>query len=144
MQTNYTFIGEHAKQYGVSESIVLHTIIYFVLFNKKHKRNEIHGKYWTFNSANKWRYFFPFFSQGQIRRYLKSLVQEGALLEASYNKKGYDKTLWHTLSDSLLEEVSRDKYWQKRVSKMTNTCVKNDKPIPDIYTTDILDGIKPY
>jgi hypothetical protein len=154
MQTNYNFISEHAKQYGISQAVVLHTIIYFVLRNKKYKRNEIAGRYWVFNSSNQWQYFFPFLSKHQIYRCFKDLTKKEAILEDSFNKMGYDRTLWHTLSDALLNDCIRDSYWKNRVTKMQEPVAnvqkshcKSATPIPYIYTTDnidVLDGIEPY
>tara|TARA_X000001388_G_scaffold11020_1_gene6762 strand:+ start:3032 stop:3370 length:339 start_codon:yes stop_codon:yes gene_type:complete len=109
------------------------------------KINKIGDRYWVYNSAKKWTYYFPFFESQQIYRNLKALVKKGVLLESSYNKRGYDKTLWHTLSDDKLSEVLRDPYWRKRSSKMKNTLIKNDEPIPYSYKTDIedvMDGIE--
>jgi hypothetical protein len=75
-------------------------------------------------------------------------------VEDSFNKRGYDKTLWHTLSDSLFKECIKDSYWQNRVANMQKPIAKLQKsrckiakPIPNIYTTDnidILDGIEIY
>jgi len=149
MQQNYTFIGEHAEKYGVNSAVILHTIIFFVLSNRKSKTNYISGKYWVFNSSNKWQYFFPFLSKHQIYRCFKELVAAGAIIEGSYNKKGYDKTLWHTLSDSLLKECIKDSYWKNRMRKpianLQKGRCKSATPIPNINTTiDILDEIEPY
>ncbi len=137
MQKNYTFIGDHAKEYGVPRAVILHTIIYLVLKHRKMKINLYEGKHWVFNSATKWQYFFPFLNKDQIYRHIKALVKRGVLLESSYNKRGYDKTLWHTLSDALLNEVLRDGYWKKRIAKMQDVRCKNATPIPYSYNTDI-------
>ena len=150
-QQNYTFIGKHAEEYGINSAVILHTIIYFVLSNRKQKLNFHKGKYWVFNSSTKWIYFFPFLSQYQIYRCLKDLVKKGAIIEDSFNRKGYDKTLWHTLSDAVLKDCIKDSYWKNRMRKplanlQKGTC-KSARPIPNINTTidtDVMDGVEPY
>jgi hypothetical protein len=141
MQKHYTFIGRDAEKYGTNCAIVLHTIKYFVLSNRKFKRNCFNGKYWVYNSAKKWTRYFPFFSHHQIYRHLKHLEKSGAILVDSFNKRGYDKTLWHTLSDAELRSCLRDEYWKKRMAELQSTHCGIAKPIPNINNNII---IEPY
>lgn len=135
-----SFIKAHAEKYGLKESIVLHTIIFFVLLNEKHNRNERGGKYWTYNSAKGWIPYFPFFTEQQIARILRSLTKQGALITSNYNKKRYDKTKWFTLSPSLFREVKQSSYWKRVASNIGKPSIKIEQPIPDIKVINI----KPY
>ena len=50
--------------------------------------------------------YFPYWSTGQIRRILKSLVNYGVIIEGNYNKHKYDRTKWYALKD--------EKYWMTK------------------------------
>lgn len=118
---------EHAVQYGVKEAIILHKIIFYVLLNRRDGRNYKAGKNWTYNSREGWRTVFPFLSDMQIWRAFKSLEKDGALLSDSFNRMGYDKTRWYTLSDSLMSEVSSNSYWKKAIYNSAKPYNKNAK-----------------
>ena len=90
-----TFQTQYAKRYGVNPAIVLHTLTYFVLKNKKAGRNKYEDKYWTFNSYPGWQEAMPFFSKSQIRTAMLVLRKKGAIIVGNFNKKGYDKTFWY-------------------------------------------------
>jgi hypothetical protein len=137
MEQRHTFLGHHARTYGLKESIVLHTIIYFVLLNEKNNRNKREGKYWTFNSAKNWMPYFPFFTERQISYTLTSLIKQGALIESNFNKRRYDKSKWFTLTPRLYGQVKNSPYWKERLTKMVKPSDKNVRPIPDINITTI-------
>jgi hypothetical protein len=134
---------KHAVQYGVPQAIALHTLTYFVLKNKKEKRNKHRGKYWTFNSYKGWREAMPFFTEHQIRTALRSLREQGAIQTGNFNKMGYDKTYWYTLNNALLQEAEASLYWKNRFKKATDkSAAPTDKftaPIPNKYIE-----IEPY
>jgi len=128
----FTVQISHASKYGVNESIVLHTIIYFVLKNKVSNRNKKDGRFWTFNSYKGWVQSLPFFTEHQIRKALRSLREQGAVQVGVYNKKKYDKTFWYTISDALLQEAENSDYWRSRI-RSSNGTKATDKfvaPIP--------------
>ena len=128
------FDEDHASRFGLKEAIILHKIIFYVLLNKKDGRNLRRGKYWTYNGRRAWCEVFPCFSHMQIWRSFKRLEGLGALVSDSFNKKGYDKTRWYTLSDSMMSEVATNKYWSKAV-------YKNETPIP--FNNNII-KVEPY
>ena len=140
MHDQQSFLKTHAEKYGLRESVILHTIIFFVLLNEKQNRNKREGKYWTYNSAKGWIPYFPFLTEQQIARTFRSLSKQGALTVSNYNKKRYDKTKWFTLSPGLYREVKRSYYWKRVVSNIRTASIKTDQPIPDINIINI----KPY
>lgn len=145
---------KHASRFGLKESIILHKVIFYVLLNKKDGRNFHKGRNWTFNGRRGWAEVFPCFSHMQIWRSFKNLEKSGALISDSFNKKGYDKTRWYSLSDSMMQEVSRSKYWKKAIcsteisrNKSATSYNKIETPIPLNNIIDnniILDEVKPY
>ena len=126
----FTLQVETAKKYGVNASIVLHCIIYFVLTNKRANRNKKKGRFWTYNSYEGWVQSLPFFTATQIRGALQKLREQGAVETGSFNKKGYDKTLWYTVSNEILREAEASEYWTKRISKSKKASEKISRPIP--------------
>tara|TARA_R100001082_G_C4226544_1_gene101430 strand:- start:58 stop:480 length:423 start_codon:yes stop_codon:yes gene_type:complete len=136
-----TIETKYAKKYGIKESIVLHTFIYFILKNRHEKRNKHQGKYWTFNSYHNWKDNFPFFTEYQIRNAIRSLHKQGAIEIGNFNKKRYDKTNWYTISSEILQEAQASDYWNTRIIKsISKGRDKNNKPIP--YKDKII--IEPY
>ena len=140
MHNQQSFLKAHAQKYGLREAVILHTIVFFVLLNEKHNRNKREGKYWTYNSAKGWIPYFPFLTEQQIARSLRSLTEQGALIVSNYNRKRYDKTKWFTLSPGLYSEVKQSNYWKRVVSNMGRPSIKFKQPIPDINVINI----KPY
>ena len=124
------FNPEHAKKYGLKESIILHKIIFYILINEKDGRNLRKGRYWTFNSREGWGNVFPCFSYDQIWRSLKSLEKKGALVSDSFNRRAYDKTRWYSLTDFLFKEAKGSKFWQKAIRNSAISNRNSAKPIP--------------
>jgi len=119
------FNPEHAKKYGLKESIILHKIIFYILVNEKDCRNLHKGRHWTFNSREGWGDTFPCFSYDKIWRSLKTLEKKGALVSDSFNKRAYDKTRWYSLSNSLFKEAKSSQYWQKAIRNSAKPNRKN-------------------
>ncbi|WJE88156.1 replication initiation protein [Phage C75C1] len=135
-----TIETKYAKQYGLHQAIVLHTLIYFVLKNKKEGRNKHEGKHWTFNSYTNWQEAFPFFTKCQIRKALRSLREQGAVIVGNFNKMGYDKTYWYTIDPILLQEAESTEYWRKRLEALKHS---RDKKVPPIPNNEYI-YIEPY
>mgnify|MGYP006229522487 FL=1 len=100
------FLTEIAEILGVNEAIMLNHLIYWIASNSMTGNNHFDGRYWTYNSATKYALIFQYWSTGQIRRILKSLVFQGIIIEGNYNKHKYDRTKWYALKD--------EKYWMTK------------------------------
>ena len=100
------FLIEIAEILGVNEAIMLNHLIYWIASNSINGTNHFDGRYWTYNSAKKYALIFQYWSTGQIRRILKSLVFQGIIIEGNYNKHKYDRTKWYALKD--------EKYWMTK------------------------------
>lgn len=145
--TYITMQAEHAKKYGINCAIVLHTITFFVLKNKKDNRNKHNGKFWTFNTYADWAELMPFFTEHQVKNALNKLRTHGAIVVDKYNRKGYDKTNWYSVSNEVLQDAEKQIYWQNRIKKSsdknTRASDKITRPIPDKETYNTL-HIEPY
>jgi len=119
----YNFDTEVAKKYGVNESIMLNNFIFWIKKNIANNSNNYDDNWWTFNSARALKDLFPFWSESQIRRILKSLIEQGVLIEGNYNKMPYDRTKWYAISKLKFEEF--------HLTNSSNGSDESVTPIPD-------------
>lgn len=99
----YHFSAELAKRYGVEEAIVLHNLAYWVKKNAIDGRNIHDGRAWTYSSQEAFTAWFPWWSRRQIQRIMKSLEQQEVVIKSNYNTKAFDRTLWYTVCDEVME-----------------------------------------
>lgn len=130
--------GHIAQKYGVEESIFLDSIVYWYTHNRANNINYKDGRWWTYNSIAAYTEIFPWWSTRQIRRIIKSCVDQGALLTANYNSDGRDRTFWYTPSDTLLQlyDICICQNGQMQVPDAANACDQTDKPLPCSYIHD--------
>lgn len=100
---HYYFSLNIAKDLGVEEAIMLHNIYFWVKLNRDQNINFHNERYWTYNSAREFSELFPFWSEGQIRRILKNLKSKDYIDVDCFNRAGYDKTRWYTVTRKTLE-----------------------------------------
>jgi hypothetical protein len=91
-----------AERFGPLESIFLSNICWWVETNRKNKKNCYEGRYWTYGSTEAFRKIFTYLSPQQIRRIIDTLREENALITGNFNRSGYDRTLWYTVSDEVM------------------------------------------
>ena len=93
------FFPELAEKYGSSEAIILNHLLYWITHNSMKNKNFHDGKYWTFNSVRELAKQFPYFSESQVGRYIRSLITQGVIITGNYNRHAYDRTRWYVLHD---------------------------------------------
>ena len=93
---NFIFDAELATRIGVEEAIMYQNLAHWCAVNKANERNFFDGCYWTYNSIEAFCIIFPFWSQKQIRRILKSLEDSGYVKTGNYNSSPYDRTKWYS------------------------------------------------
>ena len=120
---NYNFNVEIATKIGVDEAIMLNNFVYWLLKNKANNKNFFDGNYWTFNSVRAYSELFPFWKESQIKRILKSLIDQNVLVVGNYNQNAYDRTNWYSLSNEYIYLID----W----TISTNGKAENSQPIPD-------------
>ena len=86
MSQTYSFNVDVAETYGVDEAIMIKSFQYWIVKNAIAQKNSCNGFTWTYNSASALKNRFPFWSERQIRRILKSLIDGGVLQSGNYNK----------------------------------------------------------
>ena len=108
----YSFDIKVAEKYGVDEAIMIKNFQFWIMKNKASKKHSYDGRTWTYNSAEEYTIFFPFWSAKQIRRILSSLISQGIIITGNYNKVRYDQTLWYAFDDEseFLSEISPKRF----------------------------------
>ena len=97
--TMHYFYVEIAKLLGVDAALMLNNLIYWIATNSMKGNNYIEGKHWTYSTIEDFKKYFTYWTTSQIRRILKSLATQGAIIRGNYNKCKYDRTIWYALND---------------------------------------------
>ena len=135
----YSFHTEHARKYGVDEAIVIYNLLFWIAKNKANNKNEYDGSTYTYNSISAFKSLFPFWTERQIGRILKSLEQQNVIKVGNYNKAKYDRTKWYAFVDyktiyrTVKSNIPNGKKDFTKTSKAINETVK---PIPYTKTTN--------
>lgn len=123
---NYNFDIEIATKIGADEAIMLNNFVFWLTKNKANNKNLFDGNFWTFNSVRAYCELFPFWKESQIKRILKSLIEQNVLVVGNYNQNAYDRTNWYALSTEYIYLID----W----TISTNGIDNNNQPIPDKNT----------
>lgn len=153
---NYILNVEVAVKYGVDEAIMLENIVFWIRKNQANNKHFYDGEYWTYNSVKAFSELFPFWSERQIDRILKSLEKQNAIIVGNYNKRGYDRTKWYAITSTVksiyrigeysislngkMSDNANSPNGEMEFTKWGNGIHQTVKPIPDINTdinTDI-------
>ena len=108
----YSFDVNAAARYGVEEAILLDHIRFWCEKNAANPDCKKEGRCWMYASAARLAEHFPFWSVPKIRRLLKSLVRQGALLEGRFGRFAFDRTLWYAISETALS-MFQNRHLQK-------------------------------
>jgi hypothetical protein len=115
----HSFDPVDAEKYGILEAILLSNIRWWTAKNEANNRHYHNGRYWTYNSAKAFSKLFPYASQQQIQRALKSLEAAKMIVVGNYNSNPYDHTKWYAIDD----------YWDNYDSSdLINQEIKADQP----------------
>lgn len=112
------------------EAIVLNQVSYWIERYKEVNRNLRDGKFWVYNSYQKWHDDnFPFWHPSKIQRIFKSLENKGLLLSANHNNASFDKTKWYTIDYEKLQKMA-DEYERKIPSlKNEQSLLENEQSL---------------
>lgn len=130
----FRFEQSWAEAFGLNESIFLGKLDAWLEHNQDNGHNFRDGHYWAYNTIQVWRdKYFTFWSKRTVERVISNLEEQGILICARYNKKGYDKTKWYRIDYQALSAKLTDS------SIRQNDGIKTDKvaePIPTETTTE--------
>lgn len=141
--SDHSFNPLIAKKYGVHQSIFINTAIFWTRTNAASNKNFHNDRYWFFGTPEYFAKFFMYLTPRQIKYTLEKLVKDRLLIKGNFNKQGYDRTCWYSLSDELLNELNLDKTCLQTASGLirqfcpshrtilSNGSDKIVRPIPD-------------
>ncbi len=137
----YAFDQEHASRYGVPEAIILHHLLFWISKNLSNGTNIRDGRCWTYNSVRAFTIQFPFWTESQIRRTLKSLEAQGAIVVGRYSDNAMDRTTWYSVNPDLLPATERELLSSKCCEARSDAFDENNKrdvakTQDDIYVTN--------
>ena len=115
----YSFDVNAAARYGVEEAVLLEHIRFWCEKNAANPDCQKEGRCWMYASAARLAEHFPFWSVPKIRRLLKSLVRQGALLEGRFGRFAFDRTLWYAISETA-SSMFQNRHLQKANPEHSN------------------------
>ena len=122
----HSFRVDIATKYGIAEAILLGYFYHWITIAEKNESNFHDGRYWTYDTERSLTMKMPYIPKSTMHRLIIKLVKAGLLLTGNYNKMGYDKTTWFSLSESgksLFEQ-------EKTCPEMGQTLPQNGATIP--------------
>lgn len=128
---NFVFESKVAEIVGVDGAIMLQNISYWIAKNRANNKHYYDDNYWTYNSLPAFEKLFPFWSQKQISRILKNLIDDGYLISGNYNKQTYDRTKWYAITE---KGTSIFPNGQMDIPKESDGNAQKVAPIPNINT----------
>lgn len=96
-----------ASKIGLNESILLQQLHYWNQINEESGNNYKDGYYWTYNSYEKWKEQFPFWSESTIRRTIGRLKKLNLIVTGNYNKMPIDRTKWYRIDYERLKNIEK-------------------------------------
>ena len=124
----YSFDVNAAARYGVEEAVLLEHIRFWCEKNAANPDCQQEGRCWMYASAARLAEHFPFWSVPKIRRLLKSLVRQGALLEGRFGRFAFDRTLWYAISETA-SSIFQNRHLQKTNPEHSNA--ESERAIKD-------------
>lgn len=96
----HSFDVEIACEFGVHAAILFQNLGFWVAKNEANGVNIHGGRAWTYNSRKAYHQLFPYLSERQIEMSFKRLIDAGLVVTGRFNRLGFDRTLWYSLSDA--------------------------------------------
>lgn len=102
-----------AKEVGVNAAIIYENIAFWVNHNAKQGKNLKEGVHWMYATQKELSEQFDYLSIKQTRTALEKLEEHGFIKTGSFNRHGYDRTTWYTITE-----------------KAESLCPKGEKDLP--------------
>lgn len=123
------------------EAIVLNQVSYWIERYKEINRNYRDGRFWVYNSYQKWHDDnFPFWHPSKIQRIFKSLENKGLLLSANLNSAGFDKTKWYTIDYEELQKMANDYESKNTLLENGQSLLENEQSLLKIESPLLENG----
>ncbi len=142
---NHSFNIFLAQKYGIDESIFIQNLVLWTSSNAANGQdNNIHfqeNRYWIFGTPEYFTRFFIYWKPRRIKDIIASCLKQELIIKGTFNKKGYDRTMWYSLSNKTLLEINLDKTCLKPAPVLI---VRNPSdPLDEIRTMDQTESVSP-
>ncbi len=117
----FQFDSKIAEQFGLNEAVFIHNIFFWINNNKANNRNQFEGRFWTYNTKRAFVNQFPFWTYEQIKKIIVNLSENGVLLMSNFNENKWDKTIWYSLSDEVVN------YYENLLKPNENALLKKQQ-----------------
>jgi len=94
----FSFDVNDAIKYGVNEAVLIHFLQVCLFDHKSRSENYHEGKTWVRMSYDEMSRSLPFWKPKRIRGIVKSLEEQGVLIQGSFNDSRLDRTKWYTFA----------------------------------------------
>lgn len=115
---------------GLSESIVIQQVHYWIKTNEEANRNFYDGHFWTYNTYAEWQKQFPFWSESAVQKIFLRLEKQGYLISGNYNKLKFDRTKWYRINYDKLQMLDDSPSCTKSIMEHSQKAL----PIPETTT----------
>lgn len=97
----YYFSTKVAIDVGIEEAIMFSNIYFWVIKNSRDGDDDhFHkGKWWMYNPVVDFVKQYPFWTVSMVKRILKNLKDAEYIDTGVFNRFGYDKTKWYTITN---------------------------------------------
>lgn len=99
---DHTFNVLIATEFDVNTSIFIHNLAFWTHKNIANEKHFYEDRFWSYNTLNALTDLFPYWSIDQIRTIIKNCIKNGLMIKGNFNKSGYDRTQWFSLTDKAL------------------------------------------
>lgn len=117
----HSFATSVAQKLGVERALLLQHFYYWHQRNQANNEHYHDNRYWFYQTARGFTEIFPYFSESQISRLLKSLVEDGYIAQGNYNRIKFDRTKWYALRSEGL------RIFENREMEVTKPSVLNSR-----------------
>ena len=90
-----------AKEVGINAAIIYENLAFWVNHNASKGKNLKEGLFWMYGTQKDIAAQFDYLSVKQVRTALEKLEEHGYIKTGSFNRHGYDRTTWYTITDKV-------------------------------------------
>ena len=122
-----TVLPNLAVQIGLNEAIFLQQVRYWM--TREAGFCDQYGRRWIYNTVKQWRDQFPFWSESTIKRTIRSLEEQNALLSTTVGD-AFNKTKAYTINFDRIEELAEKIVHEQRCASIESVqrCVSAPPP----------------
>ena len=139
----HSFDIDDAKNYGVTEAVILYNLKFWIEKNKANNRHFYENRYWTYNSIKAFEELFPYLSYKQIRSAIENLEKKEVIITGNFNASSYDRTKWYAIKTGQNQAIADIQNGIFDLPKKANGNAEMGKTVNTDINTNNKQDIKP-